>query len=222
MKAKMKIAGSSLVLVSLSIAGSADKFDEDNYGVKYADECEVCKVVSDEFVARLSESSGKSEVLETGYSVDRAKKKTKYVSSELRLIETMDGLCEKLLEYNIHKERKDVTRFARGTSETFQALDNLVAKGVKVDIGIPNELWHKPSAEITDLKTKCEDLLERHEEDIEDWYFKQQESTSLENYLCTERALNGKDQACLNIKGDTVKKVTGKSKKGKKSKKNEL
>ena len=68
----------------------------------------------------LSESSGKSEVLETGYSVDRAKKKTKYVSSELRLIETMDGLCEKLLEYNIHKERKDVTRFARGTSETFQ------------------------------------------------------------------------------------------------------
>ena len=68
----------------------------------------------------VSESSGKSEVLETGYSVDRAKKKTKYVSSELRLIETMDGLCEKLLEYNIHKERKDVTRFARGTSETFQ------------------------------------------------------------------------------------------------------
>ena len=49
-----------------------------------------------------------------------------------------------------------------------------------------------------------------------------QESTSLENYLCTERALNGKDQACLNIKGDTVKKVTGKSKKGKKSKKSEL
>ena len=30
------------------------QFDEDNYGVKYADECEVCKVVSDEFVARLS------------------------------------------------------------------------------------------------------------------------------------------------------------------------
>ena len=48
-----------------------------------------------------------------------------------------DSICEKLLEYNVHKEKKDSTRFARGTSETFQALDNLVAKGVKVDLGIP-------------------------------------------------------------------------------------
>merc|ERR1719410_204504 len=205
-----------LLLVGVS---KSDKFDEDKYGVKYANDCEVCKIVTSEFLSLLDESKGKHEVLETGYSVEKKKKKTKYAKSELRLIETRDSVCEKLLEYNIHKERKDVTRFARGTSETFQALDNLVAKGVKVDIGIPNELWHKPSAEIIDLKTKCEDLLERHEEDIEDWYFKQQESTSLENYLCTERALNGKDQACLNIKGDTVKKVTGKSKKGKKSKK---
>ena len=68
----------------------------------------------------------------------------------------MEKVCERLLEYNIHKERKDWTRFARGKSETFQALDGLVAKGVKVDIGIPNELWHKPSAEITHLKTQCE------------------------------------------------------------------
>ena len=68
----------------------------------------------------------------------------------------MESVCERLLEYNIHKERKDWTRFARGKSETFQALDGLVAKGVKVDIGIPNELWHKPSAEITHLKTQCE------------------------------------------------------------------
>ena len=48
-----------------------------------------------------------------------------------------DSVCEKLLEYNVHKEKKDSSRFARGTSETFQALDNLVAKGVKVDLGIP-------------------------------------------------------------------------------------
>ena len=68
----------------------------------------------------------------------------------------MERVCERLLQYNIHKERKDWTRFARGKSETFQALDGLVAKGVKVDIGIPNELWHKPSAEITHLKNQCE------------------------------------------------------------------
>ena len=54
----------------------------------------------------------------------------------------------------ILKERTDHTRFARGTSQTFQALEGLVDKGVKVDIGIPKELWHKPSAEVSHLKTQ--------------------------------------------------------------------
>jgi hypothetical protein len=39
---------------------------------------------------------------------------------------------------------------------------------------MPKELWHKPSAEITHLKTQCESLIESHEEDIEDWYFAHQ------------------------------------------------
>ena len=109
--------------------GLSDKYDEEQYGVKYADDCEVCKIVSHELTSMLDQSKGKHEVLETGYSVEKAKKKTKYAKSELRLIETIDTVCEKLLEYNVHKERKDSTRFARGTSETFQALDGLVAKG---------------------------------------------------------------------------------------------
>ena len=110
--------------------------------------------------------------------------------SELRLVETMEGVCERLLQYSVHKvclwksskvlmswisiileslhrmnhkisswifafqERTDHTRFARGTSQTFQALEGLVDKGVKVDIGIPKELWHKPSAEVSHLKTQ--------------------------------------------------------------------
>ena len=106
-------------------------------------------------------------------------------------------MCEKLLEYNIHKERKDSTRFARGTSETFQALDNLVAKGVKVDLGIPKDMWHKPSAEISHLKSQCETLLEDFEDDIEKWYFKHQEDSSLQEYLCKNRALKGKSKKCL-------------------------
>ena len=80
------------------------------------------------------------------------KKKTKYVKSELRLIETLDGICDRILAYNIHKvlgktchqlgrnsfssfqERKDSTRFAKGQSETFSTLEGLVAKGVKVGL----------------------------------------------------------------------------------------
>ena len=35
-------------------------------------------------------------------------------------------------------------------------------KGVKVDLGIPHELWDKPSAEVTDLKNKvCKFFLKR-------------------------------------------------------------
>ena len=56
----------------------------------------------------------------------------------------------------------------------FRTLEGLVNKGVKVDLGIPQGLWDKPSAEITQLKTQCESLLEDFEEDIEDWYFNKQ------------------------------------------------
>ena len=190
-------------ILALMSRASADRFDEDTYGVKYADECEVCKIVTNEIELLLSESAKKSEVIETGYSVERKKKKTKYVKSELRLVETMEEVCERILKYNIHKERKDWTRFARGQSETFRTLEGLVAKGVKVDIGIPQDLWSKPSAEITHLKTQCEQLVENHEEKIESWYFNHQEDDTLGEYLCRKRVLKGKkDKSCLDIKGD--------------------
>jgi len=47
--------------------------------------------------------------------------------------------------------------------------------------------------------------LETFESDIEQWYFKDQ-SESLINYLCKDRALKNSDQTCLNeapSKGDT-------------------
>merc|ERR1711973_620895 len=185
-----------------------ESFEEDKYGVKYASDCEVCKVAATEFAAKLSESEKTHAVLETGYSHTKDKKKTKYVTSELRLIETMEGICDRILAYNIHKERKDSTRFAKGQSETFQTLEGLVAKGVKVDIGIPHELWNKPSAEVTQLKTQCESLIEKHEEDIEDWYFNHQDKYSFTEYVCSMKALNGED-SCLSEK---VKKKKKKSK----------
>lgn len=133
------------------------------------------------------------------YSVDDVKpsKQMEYRKSMLRLIESTDGVCDKVLEYNIHKERKDSTRFAKGMSETFSTLHGLVDKGVKVELGIPYELWDKPSAEVTQLKTQCETLLERHEEDIEEWYFHKQEEGPLIDYLCRDRVLAKKDAECL-------------------------
>ena len=102
----------------------------------------------------------------------------------------MDGICDVMLEYNIHKERKDSNRFAKGMSTTFQTLHGLVDKGVKVDLGIPYDLWDKPSAEITNLKTQCEDMMEKHEADIEQWYYHHQQ----QQYIII---LNRFDQDCL-------------------------
>ena len=84
-----------------------------------------------------------------------------------------------------------------------------MAKGVKVDLGIPKELWHKPSAEITHLKSQCETLLEDYEELIENWYFKKQEKILLQDYLWKQNMLKNKSKKCLketfdekNKKGD--------------------
>lgn len=133
------------------------------------------------------------------YSLDdvKPKKRKSYKKSELRLIESLENVCDRILDYNIHKERKDSTRFAKGMSETFQTLHGLVNKGVKVDLGIPEELWDKPSAEITNMKIQCENMLENYEDAIENWYFKHQDNVLLSKYLCEDRVLKGKDTKCL-------------------------
>lgn len=180
---------------------------EEDLGVKYASRCEVCKVLATELQSRLEETGKVHDVIEIGYSLDdvQPKKKKKYQKSELRLIESLDGVCERILEYNIHKEREDSTRFAKGMSQTFKTLHGLVDKGVKVDLGIPYELWDKPSAEITHMKTQCESLLEDNEEAIEYWYWNLQGTKDLKLHLCSDHALRGTDNSCLfedNVKGD--------------------
>ena len=64
-----------------------------------------------------------------------------YETSELRLIESMENICEAILEYNMHKERAGSRRFAKGESETMQTLKDLRDRGVKVDLGIPEQVW---------------------------------------------------------------------------------
>ncbi|KAJ8682289.1 hypothetical protein QAD02_018081 [Eretmocerus hayati] len=192
------------ILVIAFLTDAVFSGPEEQEGVKYASKCEVCKVVATELEARLDETGKTSDVLEIGYSVDDVapKKRTEYKKSELRLIESLEGVCERILEYNIHKERSDSTRFSKGMSQTFKTLHGLVDKGVKVDLGIPYELWDKPSVEITTLKTQCEDLIENHESDIEDWYYNLQGQVALTKYLCSERAVR-EDNSCFKEKGDT-------------------
>lgn len=62
---------------------------------------------------------------------------------------------------------------------------------------MPQQMWDKPSAEITDLKTKCERLIEKYENEIEEWYWNDG-GLNLSDYLCVNKALKGKETKCLN------------------------
>ncbi|XP_018326462.1 protein canopy homolog 3 [Agrilus planipennis] len=201
-----------LLMINLTRILSTSEEDED---VKYANRCEVCKVVATELEQRLQETGKTHEVIETGYSLDdvKPKKKKPYQKSELRLVESLEGICDRILEYNIHKERTDSTRFAKGMSQTFRTLHGLVDKGVKVELGIPYELWDKPSVEITNMKMQCEALLENSESDIEDWYWNFQNIKSLQDFLCKDIYLKNHDSSCLNekLKGDSGN-IAGKTK----------
>lgn len=145
---------------------------------------------------RFKKLGDTSQVIETGYQIDGPKKQVEYTKSELYFIESIEGVCDNLLKYNIHKERKDSTRFAKGISSTFKTLHELVDRGVKVDLGIPMELWDSPSAEITALKQQCEDYLEKYDNIIEQWYWGNRDQ-QLQHYLCRERILKKDQQSCL-------------------------
>lgn len=44
---------------------------------------------------------------------------------ETRLIETLENVCERFLQYNVHAERSGSLRYARGRSQTMDTLWNL-------------------------------------------------------------------------------------------------
>lgn len=105
-------------------------------------------------------------------------------------------MCERLLRYSVHAERPGSLRYAKGQSQTMSTLKSLVNKGVKVDLGLPVELWDEPSAEVTQLKQQCEAMLERFEDAVEDWYFGHQDQ-ALGDFLCRGHVLGAAEAACL-------------------------
>lgn len=99
-------------------------------------------------------------------------------------------------------------------------LNGLRLKGVKVELGIPEDLWNATSAETSKLKRQCDkvrhfapgnlgtvindriddeedsisyyfQLLEEAEESIEEWYMGKGEKPNILDYLCRERLLKG-------------------------------
>ncbi|XP_068865305.1 protein canopy homolog 3 isoform X2 [Aphelocoma coerulescens] len=186
----------------------------------------VCKYVAVELKSAFEETGKTKEVIDTKYGfLDRKGSAVKYTQSDIRLIEVTENICKRLLDYNLHKERSGSNRFAKGMSETFETLHNLVHKGVKVVMDIPYELWNETSAEVADLKKQCDVLVEEYEDVIEDWY-RHHQTEDLSQFLCANHVLKGKDTSCLaekwtGKKGDlaSVGEKKSKKKSGKKKKK---
>ncbi|XP_071596046.1 protein canopy homolog 3 isoform X1 [Heliangelus exortis] len=190
---------------------------------------DVCKYVAVELKSAFEETGKTKEVIDTKYGfLDGKGSAVKYTQSDIRLIEVTENICKRLLDYNLHKERSGSNRFAKGMSETFETLHNLVHKGVKVVMDIPYELWNETSAEVADLKKQCDVLVEEYEDVIEDWY-RHHQTEDLSQFLCANHVLKGKDTSCLaekwtGKKGDLAsagekerkKKSTKKKKKGRK------
>ncbi|XP_047462240.1 protein canopy homolog 3 [Mugil cephalus] len=187
----------SFLLVILS-AGASKNGGDDEW-VHLPNKCEVCKFVSIEMKSAFDETGKTKEVIDRNYRFIDSKgmPPIKYVKSDLRFIEVVENVCQRLLTYNLHKERTGSNRFAKGMSETFSTLHGLVNKGVNVVMDIPYELWNETSAEVADLKKQCDVLVEQYEEVIEDWYKGSQEE-DLTTYLCERHVLKGQDTACLN------------------------
>ncbi|XP_043858516.1 protein canopy homolog 4 [Dromiciops gliroides] len=186
-----------LLLVLRSYSGT-EKGKEKEEEEHLPSKCEVCKILSLELQGELNRSSHSRELLELGQVLDTGKRKRQvpYSTSEIRLEEALENLCEQILDYSIHAEHKGSLRYAKGQSETMATLKGLVQKGVKVDLGIPLELWDEPSVEVAFLKKQCELMLERFEDVIEDWYFHHQE-VPLEQFLCEEHVLGKEEMDCL-------------------------
>ncbi|KAI7814546.1 protein canopy 4 precursor, partial [Triplophysa rosa] len=169
-----------------------------NQEERLPNKCEVCKLLTVELQDALEKTGRSKEVLEIGEVLDSGKRrrKIKYNTSETRLTEAMDNICERILQYKVHAERPGSLRYAKGTSQTMSTLKNLVNKGVKVELGVPYELWDEPSVEVADMKRQCETMLEEHEEVVENWYFHHQDE-KLDKFFCEAHVLRNSDRECL-------------------------
>ncbi|VDD92740.1 unnamed protein product, partial [Enterobius vermicularis] len=169
-----------LVCLILTIVSLGYCSDEDV--VDLPDKCEACVIFARELESQL-------------HSVER-KKGAEKKRDELTLIEILDKFCDVILQYKVHKEKQGLDRFQKAESQTMKTLHKLKDRGVKVELGIPYDLWDQPSAEVVFLKQQCDLILEEYENAIERWYYLKQRS-ALQQFLCEERVLKGKDASCI-------------------------
>nr|XP_058893191.1 protein canopy homolog 4 isoform X2 [Kogia breviceps] len=101
------------LLFILTVSGTPKEEDDDTE--RLPSKCEVCKLLSLELQEELSRTGRSREVLELGQVLDTGKRKRHipYSVSETRLEEALENLCERILDYSVHAERKGSLRYAK-------------------------------------------------------------------------------------------------------------
>jgi len=202
----MDIRLSTILMFILAVpkngCSKGEEDDEtDRHGVREPTACEVCRILAFELNEQLLKTNKKETIL-IGHALDgdsgKRAKKIDYQRSESRLVEVLEQVCGDIEKYQIHAEHKrGVMRYRKHMSTTMSTLNGLRLKGVKVELGIPEDLWNATSAETSKLKRQCDKLLEEAEESIEDWYMSDGEKEDILNYLCRDRLLKDTDKMCL-------------------------
>ncbi|XP_022092520.1 uncharacterized protein LOC110980278 isoform X3 [Acanthaster planci] len=129
-----------LLLAWHSHSGDLDPEDESNPH-RDPSKCEVCKFVAQELQETMTETGKKKEVLQIGHQFDKQKKEIKYHKSELRLIEALDDVCERILQYNIHAERAS-SRSPRSRFREWFPLDEVISSTHPVQLLMSDRiLW---------------------------------------------------------------------------------
>ncbi|XP_068919409.1 protein canopy homolog 4 [Petaurus breviceps papuanus] len=104
-----------LLLVLKSCCGKQKEKEEEEEEEHLPSKCEVCKILSVELQGELNRSSRSRELLELGQVLDTGKRKRRvpYSTSEIRLEEALENLCEQILDYSVHAEHKGSLRYAK-------------------------------------------------------------------------------------------------------------
>ncbi|KAJ8282896.1 hypothetical protein COCON_G00054150 [Conger conger] len=104
-----------LTMVLTATVSEAAKKGDDEEWVHLPNKCEVCKFVSIEMKSAFEETGKTKEVIDTNYRFldSKGSPPIKYVKSDIRFIEVVENVCQRLSEYNLHKERTGSNRFAK-------------------------------------------------------------------------------------------------------------
>ncbi|XP_068716077.1 protein canopy 4-like [Montipora foliosa] len=160
--------------------------------------CQVCRLLVTEFLEQMRKTNH-IEDIPRGYTLEDLEDREKnihYEKSELRLMDVLDNLCQKMKLYQA-RAGPEFPYIKGAKSQLREVMDDLAQRSkVKLNYELPDEVVEDYTYEMGRLKFKCIHLLEAHEEDLTQWYFSDQKE-NLMNWLCVERVLDINEQDCL-------------------------